>query len=170
MVRVVAAAVVAAAVLLTVWAVYRTLGRPMPRAAWPMLIAASLIGYGVYDEYSWRSRMLAGLPDSVKVLGTGASRTPLAPWSYLVPRTDRLSVANLDAIRTNPKQPGLRLIELVLLERMRPTLRVREALDCANARTAVLSDDTAFADDGSPVGADWYPLEPDDPRLQELCG
>ncbi len=168
-VRLVAATVVAAAAVLTVWAVYRTLGRPMPRAAWPILIAASLIGYGVYDEYSWRSRTLAALPDSIAVLGAGTSTSPLSPWSYLLPRTDRLSLVDTDAVRTHPARPELRLVEFVLLERMQPTRTVREVVDCAEGRTAVIGTDTVFDEDGAPTNAEWYPLEPDDPRLTELC-
>ena len=169
-VRLVAATVVAAAVLLTVWGIHRALGRPMPRSAWPLLIAASLIGYGVYDEYSWRSRTLGALPPEVALAGEGASRSPLSPWSYLVPRTDRVSLIDTRRVRTHPDHPSLRLIEIALLERMQPTRRVEEVLDCEGARTAVLSGDPAFGPDGLPEGARWYPLEADDPRLEIVCG
>ena len=168
-VRLVAATVVAATAVLVTWAVYRTLGRPMPRSAWPILIAASLIGYGVYDEYSWRSRTLAALPDSIAVLGEGASRSPFSPWSYLLPRTDRLSLVDTDAVRTHPARPELRLVTFVLLERMQPTRTVREVVDCAERRTAVIGTDTAFDEDGAPLEVRWYPLEDGDPRFEQLC-
>ena len=169
-VRLVAAAAVTATVLLLAWAAYRTLGRPMPRSAWPILVALSLIGYGVYDEYSWKSRTLAALPAEVEVAGLGASRSPLSPWSYLVARTDRLSLIDTRQVRAHPDHPSLRLIEIALLERMHPTLRVNEMVDCANGRAAALGDATDFGADGLPLGARWHSLEPDDPRLEIVCG
>lgn len=168
-VRLVAATVVAAAVLLSVWAAYRTLGRPMPRSAWPLLITASLVGYAAYDEYSWRSRTLAALPDQVVVAGEGASRSALSPWSYLVPRTDRLSLIDRRRVRTHPDHPGLRLVEIALLERMQPTRKVEEVVDCAGDRAAVLRGEPEFGADGLPEGARWYPLDADDARLDIVC-
>ena len=169
-VRLVAATVVAATAVLVTWAVYRTLGRPMPRAAWPILIAASLIGYGVYDEYTWRARTVAALPDSAIIVGEGASRSVLSPWALLLPRTDRLSIVDRGAVRTHPGHPDMRLVGLVLLERLHPTLRVDEIVDCAAGRAAVLGTNPEFGDDGLPVGVRWTALDAGDARLAAACG
>ena len=167
--RLLGAAAVTATALLLAWAVARTRGRALPRSAWPILTALSLIGYGVYDEYSWESRTRAALPAEVAVAGRGASRSPLAPWSYLVARVDRLSLIDRRRVRTHPDHPSLRLIEIALLERMRPTLLVNEMVDCAAGRAAALGDATEFGPDGLPGGTRWYPLEPDDARLGIVC-
>ena len=169
-VRLVAATVVAGAVLLTAWGIQRARGRPMPRSAWPLLLAASLIGYGVYDEYSWRSRTVAALPASAVVVGEGASRSVLSPWALALPRIDRLSVVDRAAVRTHPEHPDLRLAEVVLLERLHSTLRVEEIVDCANGRAAVLGASPEFGDDGLPVGVRWTALEPGDAHLDAACG
>ena len=168
-VRIVAASAVAAAVILLTWAVYRTRGRPMPKAAWPILIGGSLIGYGVYDEYSWRSRTVGALPENVVVVGEGASRSPLSPWSYLLPRTDRLSLIDTERVRTHPNHPELRLVEIALLERMHPTLAVNEIVDCETGRGAAFGPNPTFDEDGIPTGVGWRDLGADDPRIELLC-
>jgi len=169
MIRVLAAAVVAAALLLLIWALFRTLKRPMPRLAWPLVIAGSLVGYAVYDEYSWAGRTRDALPAQVTVIGEGGGRSPFSPWSYLIPRTERLSVIDRAAVRTHPFQPDLRLVEVILLERALPTRQVSEVIDCAGARYAVLSADQRFEPDGVPLDVGWQALPGDDARLRVAC-
>jgi len=167
--RLVAATVVAGTVLLLVWAVCRTLRRPMPPLVWPLVIAASLFGYSVYDEYSWASRTRDGLPERIVTVGEGHGTSPFSPWTYLVPRTERLSVIDRATIRTHPERPGLRLVEVVLLERARSTLRVNEIIDCDTDRYAVLATAPVFGADGLPVGAAWQTLPDGAPRLRVAC-
>jgi len=169
LIRLVAAAVVAATVLLLIWAICRSTGRTMPRMAWPLVIAASMFGYAVYDEYSWASRMRAGLPERVVTVGQGSGASPFSPWTYLVPRTERLSVIDRATIRHHPDRPALRLVEVVLLERARSTLRVNEIIDCAGKRHAVLAIEPVFGADGLPNEADWHALPDEAPRLRVAC-
>ena len=170
LIRLVAAAVVAATVLLLIWAICHSTGRTMPRLVWPLVIAASMFGYAVYDEYSWASRMRAGLPERIATVGEGRGTSPFSPWTYLVPRTERLSVIDRATIRTHPDRPTLRLVEVVLLERARSTLRVNEIIDCDADRYAVLATEPVFGPDGLPVDPAWQDLPDGAPRLQVACG
>lgn len=163
------AATLTAAVLLLAWLGQRLRGRRLPRATWPALVGASLIGYGIYSEYSWATRVRAELPESVRVVRAVESRSMLAPWSLLVPRVDRLAVVDTDATRRHPALPDHLLVEIVLLRRLHPTLVVRELLDCGGRRRAALDAEEAFGSDGLPREPRWRAVEEGDPMLDALC-
>lgn len=152
-----------------VWAVYRTFNRPMPRALFPMLAACSAIGYGIYSEYTWESRTLAQLPDSVRVVHQYQGRSVFSPWSYVFPRTDRLSVVDSMSMRRNENHPQLLILELLFIQRFNPVISVRQMVDCDRGRRVDLLPDQTFDSDGLPDGAQWVDLERQHPLYKASC-
>ena len=154
---------------LTSWAAFHRLGRPMPRYLLPMTAGTVAIAYGVYAEYTWGSRTAAALPDSFVVLQRIDERSALSPWSWVLPRTVRLSAIDGAAVRRHPAHPELRLLEVFLLERFHPTRRVAQLVDCLGGRRADLAAARVFSADGLPDGLDWRVVGTDDDVVREAC-
>ena len=169
LVHLIASVLVTAIALLLVWAVYRTISRPMPGALYPLIGGACLIGYGIYTEYSWESRTLDQLPESMQVVHRISRPSVFSPWAYLVPRTTQLSLIDSAALRTNDRLPGMVMTDLLIMQRLYPTARVAMMLDCTRHARADLLAEQAFAADGRPLDVDWISLRPDHPLLETAC-
>lgn len=156
-------------VILFTWALFHTLKKPMPRFLIPMLVGVTIIGYGIYSEYTWESRTLAQMPASFQVVHRASSTSVFSPWSYIVPRTDRLSVVDVDAIRSNPDFPDYSMFDLLLLQRFNPVIRVRQLLDCNGSRRADLTADPVFDDQGLPVNLQWQAVAEGHMLLRIAC-
>lgn len=159
----------AALAVLFAWAVFRTLKRPMPRALIPALAALSAIGYGIYSEYTWESRTLAQLPDSIEVVHRLQGTSAFSPWAYIVPRTDKLSVVDTQAALRRPELPHLVIVDLLILQRFNPVIRARQLIDCQQLRRADLKTDQAFDEQGLPMDVQWDSLDNDHPLLGVVC-
>lgn len=170
LVHLVATVALATVACLTLWSLARALRRPLPRYLLPMIAGSVAIAYGVYAEYSWASRTVAGLPASFVVLQRGEERTALAPWTWLVPRTVRLATIDTAALRRHPEHPELRLLDVVLLERFHPTVRVTTLVDCAGGRRADVVTGQPFTADGLPAGLDWREVGAEDRIVEAACG
>ena len=165
----IATILLAALSVLFAWAIFRTLKKPMPAALIPSLVAVSVIAYGIYSEYTWASRTLSQLPDSMKVVHEIKSKSVFSPWAYLIPRTDRLSVVDTLAIKRNPELPQMAIIELLLLQRFNPVISSRQLIDCDQARRADLPVGQTFDESGLPKNVQWQSLGNDHPLLNVVC-
>ncbi|NND90569.1 MAG: hypothetical protein HKN42_06865 [Granulosicoccus sp.] len=169
-VHMITAFAVSAVIMLMTWAVFRTIKRPMPRYLLPMIVGGTVIAYGIYSEYSWESRTLSQMPESVELVHRLSGKSMFSPWSYLVPRTDRLSVVDTREIRRHPDHAEFVILDLLLMQRFSPVIRVRQIVDCAGRRRADLTSDPDFDDQGIPVGLQWESLSEDHPLLPAACG
>lgn len=167
-VHLITAFAVTAIVIVLVWAYYRTLKKPMPRSLVPILIGVTVIAYGVYSEYTWKSRTLAQMPDSVEVIGTFEGSSVFSPWAYLFPRTDRMSLVDTNSVLRNPEQPDYAMLDLLLMQRFNPVRRVRQIVDCKHSQRADLTSELAFGSDGLPANLRWDSL-PEGHRLYEVA-
>ena len=68
---------------------YRTCGRKAPRYLPPLAAGLAMIGYNVWDEYSWAGRTIADLPGHIEVVATYGNSAPWKPWTYAIPEVDR---------------------------------------------------------------------------------
>lgn len=167
-VHLITAFAVTAIVIILTWAVYRTLKRPMPRSLIPIMIGATVIAYGIYSEYTWESRTLEQMPESVEVINTFAGRSAFSPWAYLVPRTDRLSLVDTNGLLRNPQYPDYVMLDLLLMQRFSPVMQVRQLVDCRESRRADLTSDPVFDSQGLPENLRWETL-PEEHRLIEVA-
>ncbi|MFK8084114.1 MAG: hypothetical protein AB8B97_27840 [Granulosicoccus sp.] len=168
-VQLITAIVLAAMCVLFVWAGFRTFKRPMPRSMIPAIAAISAISYGIYSEYTWEGRTLAQMPDTIEVIHQFQGTSAFSPWSYLIPRTDRLSVVDTQTILRNPDLPDLAMIDLLLLQRFSPVVRARQLVDCSSNRRADLTMDQEFDDQGLPLGVQWDPLDDGHALINVVC-
>lgn len=164
------AAVVAGVALAGVAMMLRWLSRGfLPKWIVPAMAGLGMLSYSIWSEYSWFDRMNIALP-GLAVSWKNEQTAFWRPWSYIEPVTTRFTAVDLKSAKRNPNQPGLVMIDILLLARWQPVTPVRVVFDCQNARRADLVDgNVSIADDGSLVGAEWTKLEPDDAALKIAC-
>lgn len=144
-------------------------GRRFPRWVLPGVIGASMIGYSIWNEYSWFDRITSELPPSVAVVGQGERSAFWAPWTYAWPVTTRFIAMDIRNRVESSQRPGLVVTELLLVERWQPTRRVQLAFDCRRSQRADLLGGARIEADGSLEGARWQAVEPSDPMLRVAC-
>lgn len=144
-------------------------GRRMPRWTLPAIIGSCMIGFSIWNEYSWFDRITSQLPAAVAVVGEGQRSDLWAPWTYLWPVTTRFVAMDTRNRVKSSERPGLVVTELLLVERWQPTRKVHLAFDCRHSRRADLLGSARIDADGSLSGARWQAVEPNDPLLRVAC-
>lgn len=147
----------------------RTMGVDLPKWLMPAAAAAAMVGYSVWNEYSWYPRLSGQMPDSVTVLSTGATKTAFRPWTYAVPMVTRFIALDRAAFAPVEGSPKVLQGEVMLIERYAPMKRVAVAYDCAGHARADLVEGARIAPGGMLQGADWVLLDADDPGLRAAC-
>lgn len=142
-----------------VYLIARPFGWKPPGVLYLIAAAAGMLGYSIYDEYSWYARASAALPNRLQVVRTYATSMPYQPWTYAVPRIYRFDAVDLASKRTNPNAPDLALVRLLRVTRNTSSDNITALLDCPNARYAEIDSSTTFADTGLPTNADWQSLK-----------
>ena len=133
-------------------------GRSLPGWLMPALIGASMLGYAMWNDYTWYTRLAAQLPDSVEILSTGAGGKAFRPWSFVVPAITRFAALDRQSVEQDEGQQRARVF---LVERWRPTMIVRVAVDCAGSLQGLVNDAGEVAS--------WQTLAQDDPVRRVLC-
>jgi len=152
-----------------IYAIGRTVSWKPPGIAYLLAVAAAMLGYAVYDEYSWYNRATAALPTQIKVIRSYATSMPYQPWTYAAPRIYKFDAVDLASPRANPKAPGLTLVRLIRVTRNTSSLDLGAIVDCGNERFAEVAATTQFSDDGVPLDAKWQQLT-DHPALRSaIC-
>ena len=155
--------------ILFCWATFRTLKKPMPRHLYPIVAAVSVISYGIYSEYTWAGRTIEQLPDSFEVVHQLAGTSMFSPWSFVIPRTDRMSLIDKASVRRNEMLPDYVMTELLLMQRFAPVVRVPQLIDCKGKRRTDVTNNATFGSNGLPDNAQWEDLEEGHPILRVLC-
>ncbi len=148
---------------------FRLVGRKAPRWTLPVFAGAAMLGFQIWNEYTWFSRTAAALPAHIVLAGTYSSSSPLQPWTMLVPPVDRFSVIDARSIRRNERAPHLRMIEVFLIGRYMPTASTIQIYDCETPRRADVVRTLEFDADGRPTGAQWIDLDAADPLRRKVC-
>ena len=148
---------------------YRTFGRKAPRYLPPLLAALAMIGYNVWDEYTWAGRTIAALPAHIEVVETYGDSAPWKPWTYAFPETVRFVALDTASLRRNERLPGYVLAEFILVARRSPTAAVRQLFDCRGQRQADVLPTADFEAGGLPQDRDWTPVASDDTLFKAAC-
>ncbi|MCB2102361.1 MAG: hypothetical protein KDE22_15900 [Rhodobacterales bacterium] len=148
---------------------YRVTGRRPPRWAMPLGAGLSMVVFMIWNEYSWLSRTVETLPDTVTVVETHTYTAPWQPWTYVFPRVDRFLAVDKAEFQHNPNLPGLVLARSFRIKRNDATLTVQHLFDCTKGRRADLSPGTAFGQDGMPENPEWHEMTANDPLLVAVC-
>lgn len=144
-------------------------GRRLPRWMVPAAAGAGMLAFTVWAEYAWYPRILTQLPEGAVIVEAPENRAVWRPWTYWRPLVTQVAVADTRALMSNPDLPQVFLVPVSGLARWHPGGAWVEAIDCMNARRAVMAEGMALSADGSLSGGDWRPMAPEDGRLTLLC-
>lgn len=131
-------------------------GKRLPRWMTPVMAGAAMIGFTIFNEYSWFHRTANALPQGVQIAKTVEQKMLYRPWTYVVPYIDRFIAIDILSLKQNKKFPNQRILDLLVYGRWAPTSRIRAIFDCKNGKRADLTDGVRFEDDGSLSGTTWY--------------
>lgn len=137
----------------------RKAGRPLPRIMLPLAIGASMLGFAVWNEYTWSDRVHAQLPDRVVVLDQGVARQAWRPWTLVFPVTARFTALDRATLVQGADQ--MRRGQILFVERWQPTRAVMLEVDCRDGRQRMIGPS------GTP--ADWLPGQTDHPAVRAIC-
>jgi hypothetical protein len=164
------AAIVAAIAMAGIALMLRKLsGQRLPKWIIPVFAGAGLLGFTVWSEYDWFSRVSSELPPDVIVVTAEKESSPLRPWSYLAPMTTAFIAMDTAATIVHPDAPMLRLVRLYSIVRWRGATQGLMIVDCANARQVLVTDGVEVTPDGDLTGGTWLAAEPDDAIQQSAC-
>lgn len=136
----------------------RKAGIWLPRWIMPAGIGLAMLGFTVWNEYSWYSRVIDQLPASVEVIETGTGGKAWRPWAFVVPMVTRF--AAIDRAGMVDDGQGVRRGQILFVERWQPTRYVTLDIDCDGARLRAVADQRA---------SDWRPGA-GDPAFAAICG
>lgn len=131
----------------------RKAGLQVPKWVLPAGIGLTMIVYSVWNDYSWLGRATAQLPEDAELILVGRDSFLWAPWTYIAPVAIRF--AAVDPAKIEARGEGIVGAEIMLVERRRPTVIVRQRFDCVKGMISV-------------AGADWQKAG-DDPALASVC-
>lgn len=144
-------------------------GGRLPRWLMPVMAGLGMIGFSVYSEYGWYPRLQAGLPQGAVIAQTYDSPSPLRPWTYVFPLTDRALVVDTRRSLRNDAAPDLVMTQVFQFRRWQETRDIMVVFDCAVPRRVDVTANVRIDDDGNMSGGTWVPLDPNDPVLRTAC-
>lgn len=147
----------------------RLSGRRLPKWAMPAAAGLAMIGFTIWNEYSWAERNRALYPDTAVVTFENARSDFWRPWTFVAPVTTRMSVLDRGPEAGLPADPGpdMRHAKVYLMERWKTSYGLTVLFDCANARRVDASAEGATEADLA--AAEWLEIDPEDPALRAAC-
>ncbi|MGB0747980.1 MAG: hypothetical protein ACPGO3_04485 [Magnetospiraceae bacterium] len=151
------------------WAAFRTFRRKPPRYVIPLAAGLSMIGFHLWNGYTWHQRTIDLLPEGVVVVETLEDSFGWEPWTYLFPQVVGFVAVDLASIKWRDDAPGFRLVETFLVKRRESTVTAKQMFDCQQARWVGLSDATPLDARGIPLDDQWIPVKGADPMFAAVC-
>lgn len=146
----------------------RLMGRRFGAWIYPASVAAGMVAYTVYAEYSWASRTLETQPQ-LRLASQSGDAVFYRPWTYLFPHTTRMVAIDIRHTLVHPDHPDLVRTQIVLFARWQPVRALNAVFDCAAPARADLGAGAELNADGTLEGADWIALEADNAVLLTAC-
>lgn len=139
--------------------------------AWIIPAAAGLgmLGFAIWNEYTWYPRTVAALPEGVVVARARQESAVWRPWTYVRPIVTRFSAVDTRMNRTNPDAAGRVLTTVLLVGRWQPGVTVPVIFDCETSRRAPLTGDTPLPETAR-SDLDWEEIPSTDELLRIACG
>jgi hypothetical protein len=132
----------------------------------PASAGAAMLGFTLWNDYTWFSRLSADLPPEVVVVRTFDQSNAMQPWSLAVPITNRFQAVNRATRQRSEVDPNIVRAEVYLVARWTPTFTTIQVFDCATGRRADAVDP---GPDGLPKPEAWTQISRDDPLLAAAC-
>lgn len=133
----------------------------------PLSAGAGMLGFTIWNDYTWFGRNVSGLPDAVQVTRAIENSTAIQPWTLLAPVITRYQAVNLASVARNAAAPDVARATVYLVARFQPTFETVQVFDCARGLRA----DAADAPDpaAAPPEAAWVRVGLDDALLATVC-
>lgn len=157
------------AMALIFWAVNRLLKGRLPSWLMPVSAGLAMLIATISSEYGWYDRTARAMPQGLVVAQTVEESAIYRPWTYAKPFVTRFVAVDQSSIRTHPKQPNQRIVDLVFYGRWTRTAKIPVLFDCGTAQRADIVDGIEFGDDGEVIGAEWIKVSKTDPVLKTAC-
>jgi hypothetical protein len=164
------AAVVAAFAMAGIALILRKLsGQRLPRWIIPVAAGAGLLGFTVWSEYDWFSRVSAELPTGVEIVDAPKVTMPIRPWTYVAPLTTRFTAIDHRATVSPPDNPDLLVAREIVYARWIGAAERLVIVDCAGDRQALLAPGVSPDGQGGLTGADWVDVGEDNAFQRAAC-
>lgn len=140
-------------------------GKRLPRWIIPVFGGLGILGYQIYQEYSWFDHKQQQLPAQTQLIDSEQRSMVWRPWTYLVPITNAFTV-----IDTRPDTEGengeVVAFQLYRFERAYPDNVSHRPylLNCATRELVPLEKD-----DGRPLVSEMRRLTEDSPLYRHQC-
>ena len=112
----------------------------------PAAIGLGMIGYSIWNEYSWFGRVKAQLPATVVVASAPEQQIFYRPWTFAFPIVDRFLAVDRGA---GAEGTGPFAGQALIVQRWVPTQRVAVAFDCGKGARADLIEGATLGPDGA---------------------
>lgn len=132
----------------------------------PLSAGAGMLGFTVWNDYTWFGRNVAGLPDTVQVARAIEKSWVVQPWTLIVPVVTRFQAVNRASVARNASAPQVARATVYLVARFQPTFETVQLFDCAAGRRADAAD---APEGGTPPERAWVTVGLDDPLLSIVC-
>lgn len=157
------------AVLIFGWVLRRVAGISLPRWIVPASAGVAMLGFSIWNEYSWFGRVSAQIAPPVVVAIAPSERSWLRPWTQLRPLTLRFVAVDLGGVRRSDTDADLRLVPVFVVSRWEPTRALTVAVDCALGRRADLAEGGASVPDLARRTLEWQDVGREDPIVLAAC-
>lgn len=147
----------------------RLSGRRLPKWVLPAAAGSAMIGFAIWNEYTWYPRVRDRLPPTVTIASAPADRAIHRPWSYLFPLVTRFVAVDRTAAVRSATSPDIFVASAVIVRRWAASERLPIAFDCARMTRADLFDGAMMNADGTLTGAEWLAPDADDPLVRAAC-
>ena len=159
---------VAGALGLFVWALRRRFAA-MPKWLVPLSAGLGMIAATVWLEYTWFDRVSAQLPQKFEVVDAEGTTSPLRPWTYLVPMTERFSALDLSKRARHPQVNTLVTAQVFGFARWQNPKNTLIVFDCAANRQTPVVEGMQIDEAGVVTGAAWVTTEAGDELHEAAC-
>lgn len=146
---------------------YRLTG-VFPKWIIPAAAGAGMLGFTVWNDYTWFGRTVAALPEAVTVTDSFGQTHVLQPWSLVVAPVSRFRAVDLRTVERHPDHPSIRRAAVFIAARFSPTFVTPQIFDCDRNLRAD-ADPAALGDDGLPRREAWVGTEASNPLLRAVC-
>jgi hypothetical protein len=146
---------------------YRLTG-VFPKWIIPVAAGTGMLGFTIWNDYTWFGRTVAALPDTVQVTDSFGQTHFLQPWSLVVAPTARFRAVDLRTVERHPESPSIRRAAVFIAARFSPTFVTPQIFDCERNMRAD-ADPASLGGDGLPRPEAWVAIDPANPLLRAVC-
>ncbi len=155
-----------AAVLLTISKIFRL---NLPKWMYPAAAGIGMLALTINIEYTWYNQVRQNLTSDVEVVQTFEYSVFYQPWTYLVPRINRLVAVNHTSARTHPDIENVVLIDTVLMERLANNILATQFINCEIGGRLLFDEVSDLDSNGFPADPNWVEVGLDDPLIVSVC-